>query len=294
MLLLVFALVLLAGAAYFAFDAATVPAQQRRALIRRAATYGMFRRRDEPERAALRERALTPLKDSLARWVLKLNPKVSVDTVNQRLQAAGLSRRLSTTGFLAAKGGATVGAFLFGLLLGGGILMAILLAVAGYKLPDIYVTFKIKSRKAELGAELPDALDLLAVSVEAGLGFDAAILKVMEHMHGPLAEEFALTLGEMRMGQSRTEALKNLAKRTDIVEMSAFTRAVIQADQLGISLGRILKVQAADSRVRRQAAAEERAMKAPIKMLFPTGLFIFPAMFVVILGPAILNIMSAF
>jgi tight adherence protein C len=113
-------------------------------------------------------------------------------------------------------------------------------------------------------------------------------------MDGPLAEEFGLTLSEMRIGESRSEALKRLGERADTPEVSSFTRSIIQADQLGTSLGRILRVQAADTRLRRQAAAEERAMKAPIKMLFPTVLFIFPAMFLVILGPAILNIDELF
>ena len=143
-------------------------------------------------------------------------------------------------------------------------------------------------------AELPDALDLLAVSVEAGMGFDGAIAKLTEHMDGALSEEFALTLGEMRIGESRSDALKKMAERIDTPELSAFVRAIVQADQLGISLGRILRVQAADTRLRRQAAAEERAMKAPIKMLFPTVMFIFPAMFLVILGPALLGLSKLF
>jgi tight adherence protein C len=113
-------------------------------------------------------------------------------------------------------------------------------------------------------------------------------------MDGPLAEEFALTLGEMRFGESRHDALKKLAARVDTPEVAAFTRSIIQADQLGISLGRILRAQATDTRFRRQAAAEEKAMKAPIKMLFPTVAFIFPAMFLVILGPAFLNLKELF
>jgi tight adherence protein C len=153
---------------------------------------------------------------------------------------------------------------------------------------------KARSRRERIKADLPDALDLLAVSVEAGLGFDGAIAKLTEHMDGPLAEEFGLTLGEMRIGESRQDALKRLSDRADTPELSSFTRAIIQADQLGTSLGRILRVQAADSRLRRQAAAEERAMKAPIKMLFPTVLFIFPAIFLVILGPAFMNIEKIF
>jgi tight adherence protein C len=111
-------------------------------------------------------------------------------------------------------------------------------------------------------------------------------------MEGPLVQEFSLTLNQIRIGESRPVALKKMAERVSAPELSSFVRAVIQADQLGISLGRILRVQAADARNRRQAAAEEKAMKAPLKMLFPTVLFIFPAMFIVLLGPAMLNIMK--
>jgi len=171
---------------------------------------------------------------------------------------------------------------------------AMFLGALGFFAPDYGLTLKARGRKERVRAELPDALDLLAVSVEAGLGFDGALAKIKEHMDGPLAEEFALMLSEMRIGESRQEALKRLSDRVDVPELSAFTRAIIQADQLGTSLGRILRVQAADARLRRQAAAEEKAMKAPIKMLFPTVLFIFPAMFLVILGPALLNIQELF
>ena len=175
----------------------------------------------------------------------------------------------------------------------GMLLMAVFAAI-GFVLPDTFVTMKARSRKEQIRSELPDALDLLAVSVEAGMGFDGAISKLTEHMKGPLVEEFTLTLGEMRIGESRENALRKMADRVSIPELAAFTRAIIQADQLGISLGRILRVQATDTRNRRQAAAEERAMKAPIKMLFPTVVFIFPAMFVVILGPAFLNLAKLF
>jgi tight adherence protein C len=200
------------------------------------------------------------------------------------------------TQFLALKtafalGGVAI-AFVFGAIAGAlaGILFTPMLAVVGFLLPDVVVTLSTRSRREHIRAELPDALDLLAVSVEAGLGLDGAVTKLTEHMDGPLVDEFAMTLGEMRIGEGRHEALRGMAERVPSRELAAFVRSVIQADQLGISLGRILRVQAADSRLRRQAAAEEKAMKAPIKMLFPTVLFIFPAMFVVILGPALLNL----
>jgi tight adherence protein C len=174
------------------------------------------------------------------------------------------------------------------------MLMALAFGGVGFLMPDSIVSMKARKRKEQIKTELPDALDLLAVSVEAGLGFDGAISKLTDYMEGPLAEEFALTLSEIRIGESRQDALKKLSTRTGTQEVSTFVRAIIQADQLGISLGRILKVQAADTRLRRQAAAEEKAMKAPIKMLFPTVLFIFPAMFLVILGPAFLNLTKIF
>jgi tight adherence protein C len=173
-------------------------------------------------------------------------------------------------------------------------MFGLVVVLVGFFGPDYLVSIYARRRRERIRAALPDALDLLAVSVEAGLGFDGAISKLTEHMDGPLAEEFGLTLSEMRIGESRGEALRRLGERADTPEISSFTRAIIQADQLGTSLGRILRVQAADTRLRRQAAAEEKAMKAPIKMLFPTVLFIFPAMFLVILGPAILNIDEIF
>jgi tight adherence protein C len=163
-----------------------------------------------------------------------------------------------------------------------------------FVLPDYYLSMKTKSRKEELVAQMPDVLDLLTVSVEAGLGFDAAVAKVCERMRGPLVEEFRIVLHEMRIGEARSKALKNMADRLDMNETTTFARSIVQADQLGISLGRILRVQGQDMRHRRQMAAEERAMKAPVKMLFPIAVFIFPAMFVVILGPAMIQLMKIF
>jgi len=237
----------------------------------------------------------------LASVALRLNPRVTTDMIKTRLLAAGLGHRITPQGFLAAKGAAACAGVLFGILLGGvangfggGLMFGFILGVAGFALPGMVLSFKTRSRREQLRAQLPDALDLLAVSVEAGLGFDGAITKLTEHMDGALTEELVLTLNEMRIGESRHEALKKLAERAAAPEVANFSRAIIQADQLGISLGRILRVQATDTRNRRQAAAEERAMKAPIKMLFPTVAFIFPAMFLVILGPAFLNIAKLF
>ena len=212
-----------------------------------------------------------------------------------------MGRSITPMTFLAAKGGGLVAGALVGLALGGtaggaglAFFAALVLGGVGFVAPGLVVSMRGRRRREDIKAQLPDALDLLAVSVEAGLGFDGAVAKMTEHMEGALAEEFSLTLGEMRIGESRHDALKKLADRAATPEVASFSRAIIQADQLGISLGRILRVQAADSRLKRQAAAEEKAMKSPIKMLFPTVLFIFPAMFLVILGPAFLNLSKIF
>jgi tight adherence protein C len=300
-MLLVLAAFLLAGAFYLAGEVVTYPARARRQALRRASTYGRLRfQAASPDRMRFNERVLSPAAARLARLALRVNPRVTVESVALRLLAAGMGRTMTPTVFLAAKAALGGAGALFGFLVGmsfgpmGAIGLAGLLAAGGFTLPGVYVSGKARRRRDEIRCELPDALDLLAVSVEAGLGFDGAVAKLTEHTQGSLAEEFELTLGQMRIGESRADALKKLAERVETPEVGAFTRAIIQADQLGISLGRILRLQATDSRLKRQAAAEEKAMKAPIKMLFPTVMFIFPAMFLVILGPALIAIMEVF
>ena len=299
-ILLVLAIFCLAGAVFLIGELVTLPARQRSVSVRRAATYGRMEVPSGTPDEGIHERLIAPIGAWLAKWALRVNPRSSTDTVERRLLSAGVGLKLSPTGFLAIKGLLSLLGFSFGAMIGsskglGGILLgSLILGAIGFFGPDYAITLKARGRKEKIKSELPDALDLLAVSVEAGLGFDASLAKLNENMEGPLTQEFGLTLSEMRIGESRSVALKRLSDRVDAPELSAFTRAIIQADQLGTSLGRILRVQAADARLRRQAAAEERAMKAPLKMLFPTVLFIFPAMFLVILGPAVLNVQKIF
>jgi tight adherence protein C len=301
-MLLFLSIVCLAAAAYLAGELATVAGRQRQVSVRRASTYGVIRRvtGNPVERIRFSERVLGPAAMKLARVVLRLNPKTTVESVQARLLRAGLSRTLTPTAFLAAKAGFAFFGLILGVMvapsigIGGGLLLAIAFAGVGFLLPDMFVSSRAKRRREAVKAEMPDALDLLAVSVEAGMGFDGAIAKLTENMEGELTNEFALMLNEIRIGEGRAEALKKMADRVPAPEVASFVRAIVQADQLGISLGRILRIQAADARNRRQAAAEEKAMKAPIKMLFPTVVFIFPAMFLVILGPAFLNLAKFF
>ncbi|HKI93385.1 MAG TPA: type II secretion system F family protein [Gaiellaceae bacterium] len=295
--MLLLSALILGFAVFLLGEAATYPQRRRSAAVKQAARYGHTRLvAPHTERARFRQRVLEPAVKRLAAMALRLNPKTSLATIGARLLAAGFAPRISTMQFLAVKGALAIAAAATGAGLGfatiplAGMLLAPLLAATGFLLPDAVLILGVRSRRERIRGELPDALDLLAVSVEAGLGLDGAITKLTEHMQGALVDEFALTLGEMRIGETRHDALRKMAERVPSPEVAAFVRSVIQADQLGISLGRILRVQAADSRLRRQAAAEERAMKAPIKMLFPTVIFIFPAMFLVILGPAFLNL----
>ena len=301
-MLLALSVLLLAAAAYLTGEVVTQPSRERQRSVRRAATYGRVRVASSGlDRLRFGERVVVPATASLARLALRMNPRVTLDSISARLLAAGMGRTITPTAFLATKGlGAVaggVGGLGLGALTGGasiGLVVSLCFAGAGFIAPGFIVSMRARKRREEVRSQLPDALDLLAVSVEAGLGFDGAVAKLTEHMDGALAEEFALTLGEMRIGESRHDALKKLAERSSAPEIASFTRAIIQADQLGISLGRLLRLQAADSRLKRQAAAEEKAMKSPIKMLFPTVIFIFPAMFIVILGPAFLNLMKMF
>jgi tight adherence protein C len=300
-MLLALAAVLLAAAVYTMSEVVTQPGRERHRAVRRAATYGRTRVAGNGlERLRFHERVIMPASQSLANMVLRLNPRLTVESISARLLAAGMGRSITPVTFLALKGAGALVGLVLGLLVGAalgpglGIVAGVGFAGIGFIVPGIVISMRGRKRREAIRAQLPDALDLLAVSVEAGLGFDGAVAKMTEHMDGPLAEEFSLTLGEMRIGESRHDALKKLAERAGAAEVASFTRAIIQADQLGISLGRILRVQAVDSRLKRQAIAEERAMKSPIKMLFPTVLFIFPAMFIVILGPAMLNLLELF
>ena len=294
-MLLAIAVATLGFAAFFVFELASQPARERREVLARASRYGRSRPQEAREDLSFSRRALKPLMAKSAQAMMKLNRRTSLESLQWTLQGAGM-RAVTPEAFLAAKGLCGGGGLLLGLLfgaVGGGaslLLFPVGLGALGYIAPGYIVNGRARRRREAAACQLPDALDLLAVSVEAGLSFDAAINKLTQHMQGPLVEELELMLGEMRIGSSRPEALKKLAQRLDTREISAFTRSLIQADQLGISLGRILRVQATDSRLKRQAAAEEKAAKAPIKMLFPLVLFIFPAMFVVMLGPAILQL----
>jgi tight adherence protein C len=174
------------------------------------------------------------------------------------------------------------------------LVLLLVFVLIGWIGPDFWLSKQVQLRQGLLLKQLPSALDLLTVSVEAGLGFDQAISRVAQKMTGPLAEEFDRALREMQLGSQRASALQRLAVRTQLDAIQSFISAIIQADKLGIGMAQVLRVQAAEVRRKRRMDAEERAMKAPVKMLFPLVIFVFPSLFIIILGPALLQIVAFF
>ncbi len=246
------------------------------------------------------ERILRPILDKLINLSAKIMPAKKKTELARRLQLAGSPSDLSPNEFLLVQYGLALGLGLtagLALLAAGSPVNKLVLAVVaalvvGLWLPELYLKNKARAFKEEIQKGLPDVLDLLTVSVEAGLGFDAAIAKVIEKAKGHLAEEFNRVLQEIRMGKPRREALRDLGQRSGVDDLVTFVGAIIQADQLGVSIGNVLRLQSEQMRQKRRQSAEEKAMKAPIKMLIPLVLFIFPTIFIVLLGPAVLEIMA--
>jgi tight adherence protein C len=185
---------------------------------------------------------------------------------------------------------------IFSFLLGTGIVLGVLLGVVGivfgYIAPEFWLGRRVRARQHLILLQIPDALDLLTISVRAGLGFDAALGKVVEKLIGPLTDEFRRALAEVRMGKARRDALRDIVARTEVTPLTNFIGAIIQAEQLGVSISKVLQVQSEQLRIERRQRAEQMAAQAPIKMLFPLVGCIFPSLFVVILGPAIILIVK--
>lgn len=243
---------------------------------------------------SLYERLLRPLVQQTAQFASSRTPQKSKDRLRQQLIMAGSPGGLQAAEFMAVKILLAFGGFAAGILLPIPILYGIIFPIVLYIFPDFYLRRRVAQRQKEIALAVPDMLDLLTVSVEAGLGFDSAIAKVVEKSQGALAEEFQRMLQEIRIGRPRREALRSLSQRTGVDYLQELVAAIIQADQLGVSIGRVLRIQSTEIRRKRRQRAEEEAMKAPIKMLFPLVLFVFPSLFIVLLGPALMRFMDAF
>lgn len=247
-------------------------------------------------------RVVRPLGTSALDRFGSLLPRNHMDRVHQKLLMAGLSTSVRAeefvTGQAALIGVLTVTAILLGVFGNAsprtGIFYLIALPGLGVLAPLAWLNRKVSERKTSIFRDLPDVLDLLAISVEAGMGFEGALEIVCTHFNSPLAVEFTRTLKEMELGLPRRDALQNLKRRTEVPELSNFVLALTQADALGMPIGRVLKTQASEMRNKRRAWAREKAGKLPVKIMFPLVLFIFPAVLVVILGPAMSTTMKAF
>ncbi|MEW5920463.1 MAG: type II secretion system F family protein [Bacillota bacterium] len=240
-------------------------------------------------------RVIAPLFNSLFELLAGLLPGEITARREARLKQAGINGEAAAGAFFAAKllmGACLV--LLARLLLPVSLPGIVLLFLLGWSLPELYLLGLRRRREEEIEKTLPDTLDLLTVSMEAGLGFDGAMIKVAEKSSGILAGEFRRIIKENRMGKNRRDALRDMAARLGNENITSFAGAIIQAEQLGISFANVLRLQAEQVRRRRKQRIEEAALKAPVKMLIPLVLFIFPTIFIVLLGPATLKIISIF
>jgi tight adherence protein C len=243
------------------------------------------------------ERAVRPIVQRLSKMGRRGGGVNMIERAEQRLHQAGYPGGLRGADWMGVKVlAAIVFAIAFTIIFLGvsgfptGIVFGLGGLAVGFLAPEFWLGRKIRARQMAMILQLPDALDLLTISVEAGLGFDAALAKVVEKMDGPLVAEFRQALAEIRMGRLRREALRDVATRADAQPVTNFIGAIVQAEQLGVPIAKVLQIQSQQLRVERRQRAEEAAAKAPVKMLFPMVGCIFPTIFIVILGPAIVTV----
>jgi len=252
--------------------------------------------------APFADRVLLPLLASAQGMGRRLTPADANERIHMKLELAGNPGGWTADRVSAGKVVAFFGALLVSLVLslamGLGFLptlgFVVAASVAGYMAPNLYLYQKAYDRSAKLQKALPDAIDLLTISVESGLGFDAAVAQVARNTEGPLADEFARMLQEMQIGRGRTDSLRSMADRTNLPDLRAFVSAMVQADAFGIPVGQVLRVQSSEIRVKRRQWAEEMAQKVPVKILVPLIFCILPCLFIAVLGPAGISIMDSF
>ncbi len=245
------------------------------------------------------DRVFTPIVDSLARRAKALTPMGRLAALERRILLAGAPRAWPLDRVLAAKLAFGALGFVFGGLrfLSGrsplNLVFWVLVTGLGFFVADLLLVNKAQKRTAAVRRALPDKLDQLTISVEAGLGFDAALARIARSDSGPLAEELQRVMQDVQAGMSQREALRRLSDRVNLAELRSFVQAVTQAEQYGLSIGSVLRVQASELRSKRKLRAEEKALKLPVKLMFPTVVFIFPTLFIVLLGPAMIQITQA-
>src|SRR5215212_9956074 len=248
------------------------------------------------------ERVIVPVVRSIGEFSARFTPQKAIQDTARKMELAGNPWPIDAPTFLAIR-------FILAVVLGGFLTAVILIspaskasdnfmyiggaAFAGFYLPHLMLTSKITRRQTEIRKAMPDALDLLTICVEAGLGFDAAMSKVSEKWQTELSFAFSRVIREVQLGKVRREALKNMSERLGIPEMTSFVAAIIQSEQLGVSMAKVLRIQSDQMRVKRRQRAEEEAHKAPVKMIIPMALLIFPSIMIIILTPAVIQIMGS-
>jgi tight adherence protein C len=248
------------------------------------------------------DRVIMPFMRRLGELSTRFTPQHVLESTRVRLEMAGNPGRIDASTFLLLHFVAAVilGGLIFGISLFSKtitlpikLLLVLVFTVLGYFLPDLLIRSMINSRQRQVRKAMPDALDLLTICVEAGLGFDAAMSKVHEKWDNELSMAFGRVIREIQLGKLRRDALRDMAERIGLAEMTSFVAAVVQSEMLGVSMAKVLRIQSDQMRVRRRQYAEEQAHKAPIKMIFPMGLLIFPALLIVLLTPAFLRLAGA-
>jgi tight adherence protein C len=250
---------------------------------------------------AFYQRVILPFFNRIGQIAQRFTPQATLESTRRKLEMGGNPMQMDPAFFLTLR-------FMFAVLFAGVIVLvyitghrpwlqglgfSAIFLVIGFMFPDLWITGRIKSRQRSVFRAMPDALDLLTICVEAGLGFDAAMSKVHEKWDNDLALEYGRVIQEIRLGKLRRDALRDMAERLGVPEMTSFVAAVIQSEQLGVSMAKVLRIQSDQMRVRRRQMAEEEAHRAPIKMVFPIGLLIFPSLLIVLLGPAAMILLSS-
>lgn len=252
---------------------------------------------------SLADRVIIPMARRFGEFALRFTPQNALEDTSRKIELAGSPAGLEPTLFWASRFGAAIGIaalllFIFSIgsiewTWGRKLLLVGVFTLLGFYVPELLLNSRIRRRQDDIRKALPDALDLLTICVEAGLGFDGAMAKVNEKWDNELSLSFGRVLREIQLGKLRREAMRDMSDRIDIPEMTSFVAAIIQSEQLGVSMAKVLRIQADQMRIKRRQAAEEKAQQAPIKMLFPMGGLIFPSLMIILLGPAAVQLLRS-
>ncbi|MGM0366844.1 MAG: type II secretion system F family protein [Actinomycetota bacterium] len=277
---------------------AVVKVKPKRAMDK-LSQYQITPSQQERKQTSFIERMVIPLFGRIAGLVKRLSPANMAESTKHKLELAGIFEKVSVDMYLAIKLLFPIGFFFLALIIllffsvsGLVVIMLLALIPISYFFPDLYVRSKAGARQEEIKKALPNALDLLTISVEAGMGFDGALARVANNIKGSLGDELNKMLHEIQLGFSRKDAFRNLNRRTEVADLNTFIISMIQAETFGISVGKVLRVQASEMRTRRRQRAEEAGIKAPVKLVFPLIFCLFPALMTVIIGPAVIRVIG--